>query len=216
MKLVLLGPPGAGKGTLATEIVNEYHIPHISTGDIFRENIKNGTPLGKIAEGYISKGQLVPDEVVIDIALDRLSKEDCKDSFMLDGFPRTVEQAKALDKFLSERGTKLSFVIDITVAKDVLIDRITTRRVCKSCGATYNIKGLPPKVEGICDKCGGELYQRADDNEETVAKRIDIYNTQTKPLVDYYQDLGEIVKLDGAVKVTEVYKTAREILGKQK
>lgn len=213
MNLVLLGPPGAGKGTQAAQIIKKYDIPHISTGDIFRENIKEKTELGKKAEGYISKGELVPDSLVIDIALDRLDRDDCSEGFLLDGFPRTVAQAEALDDYLEKKDSKLDHVLDIQVAKDVLVDRLVTRRVCRDCGATYNIKGMPPKKEGVCDKCGGELYQRADDNEETVNNRIDVYNTQTKPLLDYYEKAGNIVHLDGAAGFENLFEKIKEVLG---
>lgn len=213
MNLVLLGPPGAGKGTQAAQIIEKYHIPHISTGDIFRENIKNETELGKKAQEYISKGQLVPDSLVIDIALDRLSKDDCRNGFLLDGFPRTVQQAEALDKYLGNKDSKVEYVLDIQVEKETLIDRLITRRVCRDCGATYNIKGMPPKKENVCDKCGGELYQRADDNEETVNNRIDVYNTQTKPLLDYYEKAGNIVHLDGEADLAKLFESIVSVLG---
>lgn len=213
MNLVLLGPPGAGKGTQAAQIIEKYHIPHISTGDIFRENIKNETELGKKAQEYISKGQLVPDSLVIDIALDRLSKDDCRNGFLLDGFPRTVQQADALDKYLGNKDSKVEYVLDIQVEKETLVDRLITRRVCRDCGATYNIKGMPPKKENVCDKCGGELYQRADDNEETVNNRIDVYNTQTKPLLDYYEKAGNIVHLDGEAGLTKLFESIVSVLG---
>lgn len=213
MNLVLLGPPGAGKGTQAAQIIEKYHIPHISTGDIFRENIKNETELGKKAQEYISKGQLVPDSLVIDIALDRLSKDDCRNGFLLDGFPRTVQQAEALDKYLGNKDSKVEYVLDIQVEKETLVDRLITRRVCRDCGATYNIKGMPPKKENVCDKCGGELYQRADDNEETVNNRIDVYNTQTKPLLDYYEKAGNIVHLDGEAGLTKLLESIVSVLG---
>ncbi len=213
MNLVLLGPPGAGKGTQAAQIIEKYHIPHISTGDIFRENIKNETELGKKAQEYISKGQLVPDSLVIDIALDRLSKDDCRNGFLLDGFPRTVQQAEALDKYLGNKDSKVEYVLDIQVEKETLVDRLITRRVCRDCGATYNIKGMPPKKENVCDKCGGELYQRADDNEETVNNRIDVYNTQTKPLLDYYEKAGNIVHLDGEAGLTKLFESIVSVLG---
>ena len=212
MNLVLLGPPGAGKGTQAERIISKYHIPHISTGDIFRENIKQGTPLGQKAQSYISKGELVPDSVVIEIALDRLERDDCRDGFLLDGFPRTVQQAEALDRYLTEKGSRLDYVLDIQVDKEILVDRLTTRRVCRDCGATYNIKGMPPQKEGICDKCGGELYQRADDNAETVNNRIDVYKKQTKPLLDYYEKAGCIVHLDGAAGLTKLFEKIVSVL----
>lgn len=213
MNLILLGPPGAGKGTQAVRIIEKYGIPHISTGDIFRKNIKEGTALGKKAQEYMNKGELVPDSLVIEIALDRLKEDDCKNGFLLDGFPRTVEQAEALDAFLAEEGKKVDHVIDMYVDKEILMDRLVTRRVCKTCGATYNIKGMPPKKEGECDKCGGELYQRADDTEETVNNRIDVYNSQTKPLLAYYEKTGNISHFDGAMGFEKLFAEIVKLLG---
>ena len=213
MNLILLGPPGAGKGTQAAKIIEKYEIPHISTGDIFRENIKEGTPLGKKAQEYMNRGELVPDSLVIEIATDRLTKDDCKEGFLLDGFPRTVEQAEALDKFLAEDGNKVDHVLDIDVEADILMKRLTGRRVCKGCGATFHITNIPPKVEGVCDVCGEELYQRDDDTEETVANRIEVYNSQTKPLIDYYEKSGNISHLDGSVDPDELLAEIVKILG---
>ena len=213
MNLILLGPPGAGKGTQAARIVEKYNVPHISTGDIFRENIKNGTPLGKKAQEYMNKGELVPDSLVIEIATDRLTKDDCKEGFLLDGFPRTVEQAVALDAFLADEGKKVDHVLDIDVDKPELLKRITGRRVCQACGATFHVTGMPPKVEGVCDKCGGELIQRADDTVETAENRIEVYNSQTKPLLDYYDRAGNIAHLDGAIGKDNLFVKITEILG---
>jgi adenylate kinase len=213
MNLILLGPPGAGKGTQAAKIIEKYELPHISTGDIFRKNIKEGTPLGKKAQEYMNKGELVPDSLVIEIALDRLKEDDCKEGFLLDGFPRTVEQAEALDAFLAGEGKKIDHVINMDVEKAILMDRLVTRRVCKACGATYNIKGMPPKKEGVCDKCGGELYQRADDTEETVNNRIDVYNAQTKPLLAYYEKAGNISTFDGAMGLENLFAEIVNLLG---
>lgn len=213
MNLILLGPPGAGKGTQAAKIIEKYEIPHISTGDIFRENIKEGTPLGKKAQEYMNRGELVPDSLVIEIATDRLTKDDCKEGFLLDGFPRTVEQAEALDKFLAEDGKKVDHVLNIDVEADILMKRLTGRRVCKGCGATFHITNIPPKVEGVCDVCGEELYQRDDDTEETVANRIEVYNSQTKPLIDYYEKSGNISHLDGSVDPDELLAEIVKILG---
>lgn len=205
LRLVLLGPPGAGKGTQASAIVNKYSIPHISTGDIFRANIKNGTELGKQVEAYMNKGLLVPDELVVSIVKDRLTEEDCKNGFLLDGFPRTVNQAESLDKELKNMNLKLDKVINIEVGKEILIERAIGRRICKSCGATYHIKFSPPKEEDTCDKCGGKLYQRDDDKVETVEKRIEVYHDQTQPLIDYYGKKDLLLNVDGTKSIEEVF-----------
>ncbi|MDR7871591.1 MAG: adenylate kinase [Tissierellaceae bacterium] len=206
MRVVLLGPPGVGKGTQASNIVKKYNIPHISTGDIFRANIKEGTELGITAKGYMDKGLLVPDDLVVSIVKDRLSKDDCTNGFLLDGFPRTVDQAEALDNELNEMGIKLDKVVNIDADKDILISRAIGRRICKKCGATYHISNNPPKVEGICDLDGGELYQRADDTVETVTTRIQVYLDQTRPLIDYYRKQGLILDIDGTKPIEEVFK----------
>ncbi len=198
MRLVILGPPGAGKGTQAEFIINKYSIPHISTGDIFRENIKNGTELGKKAKSYMDQGALVPDQVVIEIVQDRISRDDCKKGFLLDGFPRTVAQAVSLDAELDKLGTKLDKVINIDVDSSILVERAVGRRICKTCGATYHIKFNPPKNEGLCDKDNTPLIQRDDDVEETVQKRINVYVNQTVPLLDYYAAQGLLVNIDGS------------------
>lgn len=213
LRTVLLGPPGAGKGTQAVKIVEKYNIPHISTGDIFRENIKNGTELGKKAQEYMNKGELVPDDLVIDLATSRLLEDDCKNGFLLDGFPRTVYQAEKLDAFLEDHGLKLDTVIDIEVEKEELITRLTGRRVCKACGASFHVVNIPPKTEGICDICGGELFQRADDTVETVENRIEVYNQQTMPLVDYYRAAGNIATVDGAMELDAVFAEIVNALG---
>lgn len=213
MNLILLGPPGAGKGTQAALIVEKYGIPHISTGDIFRENIKNGTELGRKAKSYMDKGELVPDSLVIDIATDRLAKDDCRNGFMLDGFPRTVEQAVALDAFLAEEGKRIDHVLDIDLPKAELLKRITGRRVCKTCGATFHVTGMPPKKEGMCDKCGAELIQRVDDTKETAENRIEVYNKQTKPLLDYYDRVGNIAHFNGIVGFENLFAEITKILG---
>lgn len=192
MRAVLLGPPGAGKGTQAVRLVEKYNVPQISTGDIFRRNIKEGTELGKKAQEYMNAGQLVPDELVVDLVKDRLMQDDCKNGYLLDGFPRTIYQAEELDKFLAEQGQKLDAVINFEVGYDTLIERLTGRRVCKSCGAGYHIKNLPPKVEGVCDKCGSELEQRKDDTKETAVNRISVYEESTAPLIDYYTGTGAL------------------------
>lgn len=207
MRIILLGPPGVGKGTQASNIVKKYNIPHISTGDIFRANIKSGTELGITAKSYMDKGLLVPDEIVVSIVQDRLAQDDCKDGFLLDGFPRTVEQAEALDIELDKMGIKLDKVVNIDADKDVLIARVTGRRICKECGATYHVINNPTKVEGVCDIDGGELYQRADDTEETVATRIQVYLEQTQPLIDYYRKKGLLLDVDGTKPIEEVFRT---------
>lgn len=205
MRLVLLGPPGAGKGTQASAIVKKYNIPHISTGDIFRANIKAGTELGKKAKEYMDKGLLVPDDLVVSIVKDRLSEEDCKDGFLLDGFPRTVNQGEALDRELNQMSLKLDKVINIDVEKEVLIERAIGRRICKNCGATYHIKFNPSKKEGICDICENQLFQRDDDKKETVEKRIEVYLKQTRPLIDYYTEKGLILNVDGNKSIDVIF-----------
>ena len=213
LRTILLGPPGAGKGTQAVKIVEKYGIPHISTGDIFRENIKNGTELGKKAQEYMNRGELVPDDLVIEIATDRLLKDDCRNGFLLDGFPRTVYQAEKLDEFLAAQGGKIDKVLDIAVGKDELITRLTGRRVCKACGASFHVVNIPTKKEGVCDYCGGELIQRADDNLETVTNRIDVYEAQTKPLIDYYEKAGNIAHIDGTTGLDNVFADIVKALG---
>ncbi len=213
VRTILLGPPGAGKGTQAERMIEKYGIPHISTGDIFRENIKNGTELGKKAQEYMNKGELVPDDLVCEIATDRLKKDDCKNGFLLDGFPRTVYQAEKLDEFLASRGEKLDKVIDLEVSDEELMKRITGRRVCKECGATFHVVNFPPAVPGKCDKCGGILIQRADDNEETAKNRIDVYNRETRPLIDYYEKSGNIVHIDGMISPDKTFEDIVKVLG---
>ena len=205
MRLVLLGPPGVGKGTQASNIVKKYNIPHISTGDIFRANIKAGTKLGVTAKDYMDKGLLVPDDLVVSIVNDRLTKDDCVDGFLLDGYPRTVDQAEALGKELIERGIELDKVVNIDADKEILINRAIGRRICKECGATYHIKNNPPKVESICDLDGGTLYQRDDDTVETVTTRIQVYLDQTQPLIDYYRKKGLLLDVDGTKPIEEVF-----------
>lgn len=209
MKVILLGPPGAGKGTQAANIVDAYKIPHISTGDIFRKNIKEGTELGKKAQGYINEGKLVPDELTCDLVASRLSEADCENGFLLDGFPRNIFQAEYLDKFLADNSKKLDKVINIEVDLDKLVERACGRRICKSCGATYHISFNPSKVEGICDNCGSELTQRPDDNEETVSQRIQVYLSETKPLVDYYTEKGVIANINGDKEIDKVFEDIR-------
>ena len=213
MNLILLGPPGAGKGTQAVKIVEKYNVPHISTGDIFRANIKNGTELGLKAKEYMDRGELVPDDLVCDIATSRLLEPDCENGFLLDGFPRTVYQAEKLDAFLAEHGKKVDKVLDIAVEKEEMMTRLLGRRVCKASGASFHVKNMPPKVEGVCDNCGGELIQRADDNEETVSNRIEVYNSQTMPLVEYYEKAGNIAHIDGAIGLENVFNSIVSALG---
>ena len=214
LRAVLLGPPGAGKGTQAVRLVEKYDIPHISTGDIFRANIKEGTELGKKAQEYMNAGELVPDELVVDLVKDRLQQDDCKNGFLLDGFPRTIFQAEKLDEFLSEMGQKMDIVINLKVEKESLIKRLTGRRVCKSCGASYHIVNVPPVKEGVCDTCGDELIQRKDDNLETVENRINVYEDQTAPLIGYYKEAGTLVDFDGEQSLDEVFDAIVQAIGK--
>ena len=212
MRIVLLGPPGAGKGTQAAKIIQEYSVPHISTGDIFRKNLKEGTPLGIKAKGYMDQGLLVPDELVVDLVTDRLLEEDCQEGFMLDGFPRTVLQAESLEEELIRLDQTLNVVININVDVELLFKRLTGRRICKSCGATYHVYFNPTKSEGLCDKWGGELYQRDDDQEATVRKRLEVYQEQTQPLIDYYKNKGTLVDIDGVGEIDDVFSRIRASL----
>jgi len=205
LRLVLLGPPGAGKGTQAVRITKKYHIPHISTGDIFRMNVKEGTPLGKKAKEYMDQGALVPDDLTIALVEDRLEQDDCKNGFLLDGFPRTVYQAERFDQYLEEREMTIDRVINLNVEEKLLLERISGRRLCRSCGATYHAKNFPPKVEGVCDACGGEIYQRADDTAETVSNRIKVYEAQTMPLIAYYEKAGTISHFEGEEDPEQVF-----------
>ena len=199
MRLIILGAPGSGKGTSAVVLKEKYNLAHISTGDIFRSNIKNGTPLGLEAKSYIDKGQLVPDSITIGMVEGRLAEDDCKKGYILDGFPRTIAQAEALDEMLAKKGEKIDAVISIVVNDEIIKDRVTSRRVCEKCGASYNVKYKPTKAEGICDLCGGTVVQRADDNEETVAARLVTYYENTKPLIDFYDAKGLIIEGDNNV-----------------
>lgn len=205
MNMVLLGPPGAGKGTQAKMLIEKYGIPQISTGDILRENLKNQTELGMQAKKYMDAGKLVPDEVVIGIIDNRLKEDDCQKGYMLDGFPRTVAQAEALDKILSSRNSGIDRVISIDVPREDLLARLTGRRTCRQCGRGYHVIFDPPKKEGVCDKCSGELYQRDDDNEATVASRLEVYANQTQPLIDYYQNKGLLRPVNGQGKIQEIF-----------
>ncbi|NHM25519.1 adenylate kinase [Desulfofundulus sp. TPOSR] len=204
MKLLIMGPPGAGKGTQAEMLVKELNITHISTGDMFRAAIKEGTEMGKKAKEYMDKGELVPDDVVVGMVRDRLQKPDCAKGFLLDGFPRTLAQAQALDDTLQTMGIQLDAVINIAVPRDKLMARLTGRRVCRGCGASYHILFNPPRVEGKCNSCGGELYQRSDDNEEAVSNRLDVYEAQTQPLIDYYAGKGLLKNINGDQEIKKV------------
>lgn len=204
MQILLMGPPGAGKGTQAVKLVEKFSIPQISTGDMFRAAVKEGTELGKKAKACMEAGTLVPDEVTVGIVRERLAKDDCKNGFILDGFPRTVEQAEELQKILEELGMSLTKVLNIHVPAEHLIERAVGRRICKTCGATYHVKFNPPKSDNVCDNCGGQLYQRADDNEETMKKRLSVYEESTRPLIDYYKKVGVYAEIDGRQPIENV------------
>jgi len=212
MKIVMLGAPGAGKGTQAKKIVEKYGVPHISTGDIFRANIKNGTELGAKAKGYMDAGLLVPDELVVDLVVDRLSQADCERGYVLDGFPRTIPQAEALTNALKANGEALDFAFDVDVPDENIITRMAGRRACVGCGATYHLEYAPTKEENICDACGGELILRDDDKPETVKKRLDVYHEQTQPLIDYYNKLGILKSVDGTQNINKIFETIVAIL----
>jgi adenylate kinase len=212
VKIILLGPPGAGKGTQAKSISNRYSIPHISTGDIFRKNISENTPLGVEAKKYIDNGQLVPDEVTINMVKDRLQEEDCKNGYLLDGFPRTVNQAEALQEFLESRKESLDTALLIGVPRGFILERMTGRRVCPSCGASYHIK-FNPAVDGKCELCGSDVVQRKDDTEETVQERLDVYERQTQPLIDFYKNKNLLSVVEGTKAINEVFESICDILG---
>lgn len=213
MKLIMLGAPGAGKGTQAKKIAAKYQIPHISTGDIFRANIKAGTELGMKAKSYMDQGQLVPDEVTIGMLLDRISQNDCENGYVLDGFPRTIPQAESLTKALEEMGQKIDYAVDVDVPDENIVSRMSGRRACITCGATYHVQFAPPKAEGICDKCGAELVLRDDDKPETVQKRLTVYHEQTQPLIDYYRRAGVLVSVDGTQSMDQVFESIVKIFG---
>lgn len=213
MKIIMLGAPGAGKGTQAKMIAEKYSVPHISTGDIFRANIKNGTELGMEAKKYMDQGLLVPDELTVKILLDRVANEDCKNGYVLDGFPRTIPQAKVLDQALAELGDHIDYAINVEVPDENIIKRMSGRRACLTCGATYHIEHVPPKAEGVCDACGNELVLRDDDQPETVKNRLEVYHKQTQPLIDFYNTKGVLKTVDGTVDMKEVFAAIADILG---
>lgn len=213
MKIIMLGAPGAGKGTQAKMIAEKYGIPHVSTGDIFRANIKNGTELGKEAKTYMDQGLLVPDELTVKILLDRVAQEDCGKGYVLDGFPRTIPQAEVLDKALTERGEAIDYAINVDVPDADIVKRMSGRRACITCGATYHIEHVPPKKEGVCDICGNELVLRDDDKPETVLNRLKVYHDQTQPLIDFYTAKGVLKAVDGTTGMKEVFGAIVELLG---
>jgi adenylate kinase len=213
MNLILLGPPGAGKGTQAKMLMDRYDIPQISTGDILRGAVKEGTDMGKKAKEFMDAGKLVPDEVIIGIVKDRLKEDDAQNGYMLDGFPRTVPQAEALDEMLKDMGSKIDHVVSIEVPDEELVGRLTGRRTCRECGSGFHMKFDPPKEEGKCDKCSGELYQRDDDNVETVTNRLKVYGDQTQPLIDYYQNKGLLRPINGVGGISEIFDKVVAVLG---
>ena len=213
MKIIMLGAPGAGKGTQAKMLAEKYKIPHISTGDIFRANIKNGTELGRQAKEYMDKGLLVPDELTVKILLDRVAQADCSEGYVLDGFPRTIPQAEVLDEALTKLGEKIDFAINVDVPDENIVKRMSGRRACLKCGATYHIEHIPPKKEGICDTCGSELVLRDDDKPETVLSRLKVYHDQTQPLIDFYTAKGVLNTVDGTVDMKDVFNAIVSILG---
>ena len=213
MKIIMLGAPGAGKGTQAKKIAAKYGIPHISTGDIFRANIKNGTDLGKKAKEYMDQGLLVPDELTCDLVMDRIQQDDCVNGFVLDGFPRTIPQAEALDAALEKIGQHMDVAIDVDVPDENIVNRMSGRRACLDCGATYHVVSLPPKTEGKCDHCGSDLVLREDDKPETVQKRLSVYHDQTQPLIDYYKKQGILKSVDGTQPMEAVFTAITDILG---
>lgn len=213
MKIIMLGAPGAGKGTQAKMIAEKYGIPHVSTGDIFRANIKNGTELGMEAKKYMDQGLLVPDELTVKILLDRVAQADCEKGYVLDGFPRTIPQAQVLDKALSELGDAIDYAVNVDVPDDNIVRRMSGRRACLSCGATYHIEHIPPKTEGVCDKCGQSLVLRDDDKAETVLNRLKVYHDQTQPLIEFYTDKGVLKTVDGTMGMEDVFAAIVKILG---
>ncbi|MDO5702744.1 MAG: adenylate kinase [Lachnospiraceae bacterium] len=214
MRLIMLGAPGAGKGTQAVKVAEALHVPHISTGDIFRANIKNGTELGKKAKAFMDAGKLVPDELTCDLVADRLAQPDCTEGFILDGFPRTIPQAEALEKVLSDLGTKIDFAVNIDVPDEAIVSRMGGRRACVGCGATYHVVFNPPKKENICDTCGQTLILRDDDKPETVQTRLSVYHEQTQPLIDFYAKKDALVSVDGTQQMDDVFKAILKAIGK--
>lgn len=214
MKIIMLGAPGAGKGTQADMITKKYNVPHISTGDIFRANIKNGTELGKKAKGYMDQGLLVPDSLVVDLVIDRIHQDDCKEGYVLDGFPRTIPQAEALDAALAVENEEIDAAIDVEVPDDNIVNRMSGRRACLKCGATYHIVYNAPKTEGVCDNCGSELVQREDDKPETVLNRLSVYHKETQPLIDYYNQKGKVAEIDGTQDLNAVFADIEKVLNK--
>lgn len=212
MKIIMLGAPGAGKGTQAHMIAEKYHLPHVSTGDIFRANIKNGTELGREAKGYMDRGELVPDELTVRILLDRVAQDDCKNGYILDGFPRNIPQAEVLEKELEKLNDKIDVAIDVEVPDENIISRMSGRRACVACGATYHVVNVPPKKEGVCDVCGEALILRDDDKEETVQKRLDVYHAQTQPLIEFYTKKGILKTVDGTQDMMDVFEAITKIL----
>ncbi len=213
MKIIMLGAPGAGKGTQAKKIAAKYDIPHISTGDIFRANIKNGTELGTKAKTYMDQGLLVPDELVVDLVVDRVNQEDCEKGYVLDGFPRTIPQADALDKALAKLGQKMDYAVNVEVPDENIVTRMSGRRACVGCGATYHLQYAPTKVEDVCDTCQGDLILRDDDQPETVLKRLGVYHEQTQPLIEYYTNAGILVEVDGTIDINDVFNAIVDIIG---
>ena len=215
MKIIMLGAPGAGKGSQASRIAKEYQLPHISTGDIFRANLKEETELGKRAKSFMDKGELVPDDITIATLLERIHKEDCKNGYILDGFPRTIPQAEALKEALAKKDEKIDLALDVEASDELIIKRMAGRRTCPACGAIYHIVTLPPKTEGICDRCGADLIQRKDDNEETVKNRLKIYHEVTEPLISYYKKEGILEEIDGAEELDKVFEKVKRIIHKR-
>ena len=213
MKLVMLGAPGAGKGTQAKMLAERYGIPHISTGDIFRSNIKEGTELGKKVKGFLDSGALVPDELTVDLVMDRIGQEDCRNGYILDGFPRTIHQAEKLTEALTGKGGEIDYAVNVDVPDEAIVERMSGRRMCPACGASYHVVNIPPKKEGICDQCGAELMIRPDDQADTVRKRLEVYHQQTQPLIDYYKEKGLVVDVDGTQPMDVVFQAIVQRLG---